>query len=158
MQLSEHFTVEEATVSDTAARLGITNQPNEEQLSNMRIAAEKLELLRKYVGKPIHVSSWLRVPALNIVIPGATNTPAGHSSGFCIDCRVNGITPYDLCFLAANLYDTTNIPYDQIILEYNSWMHISFHPQSRKELLTIYRTKQKRGFMSGILTLEEYLG
>ena len=43
MNLSEHFTLEEATYSETAIRLHIDNQPNEQQLANMKTAAEKLE-------------------------------------------------------------------------------------------------------------------
>ena len=43
MQLSEHFSLEEATHSDTATRLGISNQPDAQQLENMKTAAAGME-------------------------------------------------------------------------------------------------------------------
>jgi len=36
-QLSEHFSLEEATHSDTAIRQGIDNQPSTLQLENMKL-------------------------------------------------------------------------------------------------------------------------
>ena len=63
--LSEHFTLEEATFSDTAVRQGINNQPDAKQLENMKIAAEGMEKVRALLNKSIHVNSWLRLPELN---------------------------------------------------------------------------------------------
>ena len=40
MNLSPNFTLEEATFSETATRLGIDNQPSPDQLENMKKAAE----------------------------------------------------------------------------------------------------------------------
>ena len=39
MNLSEHFTLDEATYSETAVRMGISNQPSAAQLENMKAAA-----------------------------------------------------------------------------------------------------------------------
>jgi hypothetical protein len=47
MNLSEHFTLEEATYSETAVRMGIYNQPDARQLENMKSAAECLEGVRR---------------------------------------------------------------------------------------------------------------
>ena len=44
MNLSDHFTLEEGTYSETAIRLGISNQPDERQLANMKVAAQQLEM------------------------------------------------------------------------------------------------------------------
>jgi len=55
-KLSEHFTLEEATHSDTAVRMGINNQPDENQLANMKKVAESMEQIRAVLGKPISVN------------------------------------------------------------------------------------------------------
>jgi len=68
MNLSTNFTLEEATFSETAVRMGIPNEPSSEQLENMKKAAEGMEAIRKLLGKPIRVSSWLRLPAVNQAI------------------------------------------------------------------------------------------
>lgn len=152
MQLSGYFSLEEATFSDTAARLGIDNQPNTVQLSNMIIAAKNLDLLRTKVDRPIRISSWLRNGALNAAIPGSSKTSA-HMEGWAIDCTVSGITPLELCKLASDLYSD----YDQIIHEYGSWMHISFDPKNRKQNLTIFKNNKGKKYVEGLLTEQEYI-
>jgi len=71
MNLSEHFTLEEATFSETASRLGINNQPSEQQLENMKKASEGMEKVRALLGKSIHVNSWLRLPEVNVAVGGS---------------------------------------------------------------------------------------
>lgn len=156
MNLSPHFTLTEATVSDTAARLGINNQPDSKQLENMIYAAERLEILREYLGVYIHVTSWLRVPALNLVIPGSSSTSA-HMDGFAIDCSTGSMSPLQLCKEAAALYKTKKIKFDQIIHEYGNWMHISFAKREREQLLTIFKNDQGKKYLPGLLTREQYL-
>ena len=52
--ISEHISYKEATGSVRAAREGIDNTPNAEQLANMVLVAEKVfEPLREFVGGPI---------------------------------------------------------------------------------------------------------
>ena len=69
-QLSEHFSLEEATYSETAIRQGINNQPDERQLANMKIAATELEKLRAVVG-PLRINSWIRLPEVNVAVGGS---------------------------------------------------------------------------------------
>jgi zinc D-Ala-D-Ala carboxypeptidase len=82
-KLSEHFTLEEATHSDTAIRQGINNQPNDKQLENMKIAAEGMEKVRAALGKPISVNSWLRLPEVNVAVGGSK--VSSHMDGWAID-------------------------------------------------------------------------
>ena len=151
MQLSGYFTLEEATFSSTAARLGIDNYPNAKQLSNMVQAAKKLDLLRSHVDKSIKVNSWLRTGPLNAAIPGSSKTSA-HMDGWAIDCSASDITPLELCRIASDLYPE----FDQIIHEYGSWMHISFDPKNRKQCLTIFKNNQGKRYIEGLLTQQEY--
>ena len=56
MQLSEHFSLAELTVSEIAARKGLDNLPEGVALENLSRLAEKLEEVRKVIGKPIMIT------------------------------------------------------------------------------------------------------
>lgn len=149
MNLSENFTLEEATFSETATRLGINNQPNDQQLENLKKAAEGMESIRKLLGKPIRVSSWLRLPEVNKAIGGALKS--SHMDGWAIDfvCPSYG-DPYAV----AKALKDSDIQVDQVIHEFGRWVHVSFAPEMRGQFLTIFKPQNK--YVSGILTAEEY--
>jgi putative chitinase len=149
MQLSEHFTLEEATHSDTATRLGINNQPSPQQLENMKKAAAGMEEVRKLLGKPIHVNSWLRLPEVNVAVGGSKIS--SHMDGWAIDftCKDFG-NPLAVC----KAIEAAGIKFDQMIHEYSSWTHISFAPEMRGQKLTIFRPQNK--YAVGLLTQDEY--
>ena len=59
--ISKHVSYKEGTYSVTATRLGVDNNPDDEQLANMELVAEKVfEPLREWVGGPIKINSWAR--------------------------------------------------------------------------------------------------
>ena len=147
MQLSEHFSLEEGTYSETAIRLGISNQPNEQQLANMKVAAEKMEDVRNVTGA-LRVNSWLRLPDVNVAVGGSK--VSSHMDGWAIDCSSSAYTPYELCQLVLK----ADIKFDQMIHEYGRWMHISFAPEMRQQALTIFKPEGK--YKPGILTEAEY--
>ena len=147
MNLSEHFTLEEATYSETAIRNGIDNQPSTLQLENMKTAAQKLEQLRAVTG-PLRINSWLRLPAVNIAVGGSAKS--SHMDGWAIDVSSSKLTPYQLC----QEVKKAGIKFDQMIHEFGRWMHISFDPAMRQQELTIFKPDNK--YKSGILTEEEY--
>lgn len=147
MNLSEHFTLEEATYSDTAIRQGIDNQPSTVQLENMKVAAAKLEQLRAVTG-PLKINSWLRLPAVNVAVGGSK--VSSHMDGWAIDVSSSKLTPYQLC----QEVKKAGIKFDQMIQEFGRWMHISFDPAMRQQELTIYKPENK--YKAGILTEEEY--
>lgn len=155
-QLSKSFSLQEATVSQTAARNGIDNQPDQKQLSNMVAAANKLQLLRDHLGEPLRVTSWLRTAELNAIIPGSSKTSA-HMDGYAIDCHVDSMSPYLLCSKAEKFLKKEGIAFDQIIHEYGSWMHISFDPKGRQQTLTIFKNNLSKKYLPGILTKDQYL-
>lgn len=148
-QLSEHFTLEEATHSDTAIKLGISNQPDERQLGNLKKSAEGMEKVRALLGKPIGISSWLRLPAVNVAVGGSK--VSAHMDGFAIDftCPAVGV-PLEI----AKKIAASDIQYDQMIHEYGRWVHISFDPALRKQQLTIFKPEGK--YKPGLLTEAEY--
>lgn len=147
MNLSEHFTLEEATFSETAVRRGLDNSPSMLQLANMKVAAQKLEQVRALIG-PLHVNSWLRLPAVNVAVGGSKIS--SHMDGWAIDVSCTKLTPYQLCQEVLK----AGIKFDQLIHEYGRWMHISFVPELRQQKLTIFNPQGK--YKIGILTEEEY--
>ena len=147
MNLSEHFSLDEATYSETAIRLNINNQPDERQLANMTTAAQKLEEVRNVTGA-LRVNSWLRLPDVNVAVGGSK--VSSHMDGWAIDCSSSAHTPYALCQLVIK----AGIKFDQMIHEYGRWMHISFAPEMRQQELTIYKPEGK--YKLGILTEAEY--
>lgn len=149
MQLSENFTLEEATFSETAVRLDINNQPSPEQLENMKITAQGMEAIRKLLGKPIRVNSWLRLPEVNKAIGGALKS--SHMDGWAVDfvCPTYG-DPYAV----AKALKESDIQLDQCIHEFGRWVHVSFAPEMRGQFLTIFKPQNK--YVAGILTADEY--
>lgn len=145
--LSEHFSLDEATYSETAVRMHINNQPDERQLANMKIAAENLEKVRALTG-PLRVNSWLRLPDVNLAVGGSK--VSSHMDGWAIDVSCNAHTPIELCKLVKG----AGIKFDQMIHEYGRWMHISFAPEMRQQELTIFKPEGK--YKPGILTEAEY--
>lgn len=127
------FTYEEMTVSQTAARKGIDNKPTGAALTNLAKTAGNMVAVRLLLGnKPIIVSSGYRSPALNAVV-GGSDTSA-HTLGFAVDFTCPGFgTPLQI----AKYIEQSGLQYDQLIHEFNSWVHISFDPRMRRQELTI---------------------
>lgn len=121
MQLSEHFNLDEFIVSQTAARNGIDNQPTPLVISNLKnLCIHCLDPLRLLLGKSIYVSSGYRCYELNKKIGGAKNSQ--HLFGQAADISVKGFTPEMLYQKIIN----SGLKYDQLIQEYDQWVHISF--------------------------------
>lgn len=119
MNLSEHFTLEEFTHSNTAIRLGIENTPSEKVIENLKRLCEMLEQVRTYLGKPISITSGYRCAELNKAIGGQPNSQ--HQLGCAADIKVGTLTPDQV----VRKIIETNIQYDQLIREFDSWTHIS---------------------------------
>jgi len=149
MQLSPNFTLEEATFSETATRLGIDNQPNSNQLENLKKSSEGMEAIRTLLGKPIRVSSWLRLPAVNQAIGGAVKS--SHMDGWAIDFICPG---YGNPYVIAKAIEESDIKVDQVIHEFGRWVHVSFAPEMRNQYLTIFKPQNK--YVTGIYTEKEY--
>lgn len=133
MQLTKHFSLEELTVSQAAARSGISNQPSPEVLDNLTYTATQMELVRDLLGAPINVNSAYRSPEVNKLVKGAKNSQ--HVEGKAVDFISPSFgTPRQI----VEKIKGSNIVYDQLIHEFNSWVHISFIKQgSRRHTLTI---------------------
>jgi zinc D-Ala-D-Ala carboxypeptidase len=136
MRLSENFRLIEFTRSQTASRYGIDNTPNEEQLENLKTLAKGLEDVRiKLDSNPINISSGFRCQDLNDRL-GSKKT-SRHILGLAADftCDRYGNVSDVFSVLA-----DSSIGFDQLILEYDSWIHISFpkeEEQPERQVLII---------------------
>ena len=138
MRLSEHFTLEEMTRSQMASRHGIINKPNDIQLENLKTLAKGMELVRtKLDSLPIIISSGFRCEALNDLL-GSKRT-SQHIMGLACDFTCDRYAHVGRVF---EVIADSSIPFDQLILEYDSWIHISFSPEGaepRRQVLVIDR-------------------
>ena len=128
MYLSEHFSLEEMCHSNTAVRLQLKNEPNEEQLSNLHRLCEGLEDVRtKLGGLPIIISSGFRSIPVNRAV-GSKDT-SYHTDGLAADliCPAYGSVDDTFVDLAGS-----SIEFDKCILEFNSWIHIQFPKEGEK--------------------------
>jgi putative chitinase len=117
MNLSPHFSLEELTHTDHRT---LDNTPNDAELANLVRLAEFLELVKVALGgKPVMVNSAFRSKAVNDAV-GSKDT-SQHRVGCAADIRVPGMTPDQVVreLIAAQL------PFDQIIREFDAWTHIS---------------------------------
>jgi len=117
MNLSEHFTFEELTITDHRQ---FDNTPNVEETENLTRLAGFLEQVKTVLGgKPIMVNSAFRSEAVNNAV-GSRNT-SQHRIGCAADIRVPGMTPDEV----VKAVIASGIGYDQIIREFDRWTHIS---------------------------------
>lgn len=119
MNLTENFTLGEFTVSEIATIKDLENKPSDEALSNLYRLAEKLEEVRKIIGKPIIINSAYRSPEVNQAVGGVASSQ--HCLGCAADIRVPDMTPDAVC----RAIIASDIQYDQLIREFDSWTHIS---------------------------------
>ena len=146
MKISGHISYKEGSYSATATRKDLDNTPNEEQIKNMKVVAEKLfEPLRRWVGGPIKVNSFFRSVALNESIGGAASSQ--HCKGQAIDIDdVYGRKTN------AEMYKwiQENLDYDQMIWEFGTdtqpnWIHVSYvsKEENRNKCLKAYKEHGK---------------
>lgn len=128
MNLSDHFTLEEFTHSQTASRMGIDNIPNDAQKQSMiTLCNEVLEPLRAHFGVPIHIDSGFRCQQLNSAVPNSSSI-SQHCLGEAADIIVTGVQLADVF-----AYIKDNMEFDQVIFEL-TWVHVSYRiARLRKE-------------------------
>lgn len=135
MNLSEHFTLEELTFSQTAARLGIANEPPPRIVENLTFLASRLEEVRALLKAPMVVSSGYRSPALNDAVGGSSTSQ--HRFGLAVDFVAPAFgDPFEV----AQAIAASSIAFDQLILEFGKWVHVSFtRNPPRRQALSVYK-------------------
>ena len=145
MNLSNNFTLEELTFSETAVRKGLDNVPNDEQTANLTELAQTLERIQSLLGFPLHINSAYRSPKVNAAVGGSPTS--AHMEGYAADftCRAFG-DPKEVCQAIIE----SDIAFDQVILEGNSWTHVSVKPTMRRETLTATFAGGRATYSNGI--------
>jgi hypothetical protein len=128
MKLSKNLSLSECTKSNTAKRLGINNEPDEQVINNLRQIAENVfQPLRDHFDHPIYVSSGYRSPKLNAAIGGSKTSQ--HMAGRALDLDADifkGLSNADIFN-----YIKDNLEFDQLIWEFGTddnpdWVHVSY--------------------------------
>ena len=146
MNLSEHFTLDELTASQTATRKGIDNTPDKATVENLRMLANTLEQVRVLLGgNAIHISSGYRCRTLNRAV-GSSDASA-HVRGYAVDFTCKG---FDNPKEVAQKIAESPIKFDQVIYE-GTWIHISCDPKNRRDILTAHFNNGSVSYTKGIV-------
>ena len=144
MQLSPNFSLSQLVYSETAEKNGIDNTPPPEIVNNLKRLAAGLESVRALLGAPLEISSGYRCAALNEAVGGSGGSQ--HLQGLAVDFCCPGFgTPLEI----AREIQRSELEFDQCILEYGRWVHLSFSDAPRRRLLTIY--DEHKGYLAGLL-------
>lgn len=142
VSLSRHFFLHEFTTSQTATRRGIAMNPPPGStvfLNLQRLCVGVLEPLRAEMKTPFFISSGYRPPRLNRLIGGARNSQ--HVTGQAADFTVAGKTPLEVCRVIRRM----NLPFDQLILEFGRWTHVSVAAAGAKPRRQVLRAVRRAG-------------
>jgi putative chitinase len=127
--LTDHFALEEFTLSSTALALGIENTPTSEHMKNLQKLAEGMERVRALFDKVIEITSGYRNPQINKAVGGVPTS--AHALGWAADFHVHGVADLN----AAKAIRNSKLKFDQLIYEKNRCVHISFDPRTRRQVL-----------------------
>jgi zinc D-Ala-D-Ala carboxypeptidase len=153
MNLTKNFTLSEMTKSETALRLNLDNQPDEVQLANLKLLAEKvLQPVRDHFAKGVKVNSALRTPAVNSAVGGSKTSD--HCKGQAADIEIPGVANGDLA-----QWIKDNLEFTQLILEFytqgvpdSGWVHVSYVPDNlKKQVLTATKQNGKTVYLPGLV-------
>ena len=152
VRLSENFTLQEFTKSQTAIRKGLDNTPAEAHIENAKeLFANVVQKVRDNFGVTI-INSGYRGPDLNYAI-GGSNT-SQHTRGQAVDIECPGTPNYDVAKWVED-----NLDFDQLILEFytpgipdSGWVHVSYKTEeNRKQCLTAMKENGKTIYKPGLV-------
>lgn len=138
--------------SDTALRTGLRNECPTELLGNLQRLSGLLGDIQDALGEyyPLKVTSGFRSLELNAAVGGVSNSQ--HCLGLAADivCAELGSAWH-----LATMIDNLHLPFDQLILEYNRWVHVSVAPdgqEPRRQRLSIFGRSE--GYLDGLIRRE----
>lgn len=126
-----NFKMSELIYSDTAVRQNINNMPDINSMDCMlNLICYCLQPIRDKLGKPMVISSGFRNSQVNKLVGGVATSQ--HTKGQAVDFTVTGMSVAQV----VEFIKKSGIEYDQLINEYNKWVHISFvKGKNRKQVL-----------------------
>ena len=170
MKLTSNFSLGELTKSQTAERLGISNEPNTEQVVRLTNLCENILQKVRNVHGIVTVSSGFRCAELSEAV-GSKSTSAHCANGPDLvaaadfEC-IGSIGNYDLA-----VWISENLEFDQLILECytkdadlpqgqvgangvnnSGWIHCAYKiKDNRKSVLTASRVNGKMQYEQGLI-------
>lgn len=131
MRITNNFTLEEFTLSETADELGINNLPNQEQFDNIKFMAEQLQLVRNAYKQPIYITSGFRCEELNNAVKGSKTS--FHRLGLAVDINQGSRAKNKHLFELIKSLMKVGLLVEELINENNySWIHIGFERNNPK--------------------------
>ncbi len=143
LRLSTRFSVADLMRSDIARREQIDNRPGIHLQPNLCRLATGLEAIIELLGYPIELSSAYRCDLLNARVGGVAGSQ--HTLGEAADFTCPGFG--DALEVSLALHQST-LDFDQCILEFGRWVHVSFRENPRRNTLTIRSASE--GYLAGI--------
>jgi len=138
MKLTNDFTLEDFTRSDTATRKAISEQfkPSQIIIENVKeLAVNVIQPLQDYLKKEIIITSGYRCNRLNRMIGGAVNSQ--HLQGEAADIIVKSLTTEQLI----HSIKSSGLVFDQMIEEFGRWVHVSYNKGKNRN--QIFRAVKK---------------
>lgn len=149
-KFAKYFTLQELTYSTTAEKLKLSNiPPTPIELSLQRLATDLLDPLREAIKLPIKINSGYRSAAVNKAVGGVSISAHCYGNAADMVCPAYGNAKAFGLFIQKWLKDN-NIAFDQLIYEFDSWIHIGlyhYNGAQRKQVITI----NKKGTFPGIV-------
>ena len=128
-----NFKMSELIHSDIANKYKINNMPDINSLDCMLdLIHHCLQPIRELLGKPMIITSGYRCSTLNNHPEVGGEKASQHLRGQAADFVVSGMTPKQIVEKIKN----SGIVFDQLINEYDRWVHVSFKKgNNRKQVL-----------------------
>jgi len=147
VMLSPHFSLAEMTYSQTASRMGLSNQPDLLAYENLKRLCGVLEKVRTICkDNAVTITSGYRNAEVNAAVGGSSTS--AHMSGLAADFIIPGFgDPLQVC--QAIEPHMVELGIDQNIWEYGDWTHmgLAIPPASpRCQCLTINNNGTTTGF------------
>ena len=147
MKLSKNFSLTELTKSQTAERMGLDNNPSEDQTENLRLLCERvLQPVRDHFDDVVTISSGYRSEILSQKI--GSSSKSQHCRGQAADFEIFGVENNKV-----SDWIKENLIFDQVILENytpgepnSGWIHVSYNRDinlNRKEYLMAIKVDGK---------------
>lgn len=153
MKLSQNFTLEELTYSDTANRKGIKNTIHDPETVVPNLGALCKNVLQKVRDRfgPIIVTSGYSNVELSLALGRKLTTQ--HFLGCAADIVSKEVSNYEIA-----RWIRANLEFDQLIYEcrrrglskeYYDWVHVSYKKDGRNRKETLYSPPTK-GYFKGL--------
>lgn len=150
MNLSEHFTLAEMTVTDT----GLPNVPGEKEIEALKALCENvLEKVREHFTAkycrpmPVKVRSGFRSPEVNKAVGGKSTSQ--HLKGEAADIEIDGVPNEEIWHFICDVYKNFDQVIAEKLVENNpsaGWIHVSFSTKKKRQSAISFIGKYVEGF------------